>query len=173
MALQDDYDYLPYLLPALAAVIIVAGTWFLFIRPGYQVSPQERMNVSCQMLCDDYRNFTGVRKQAAAVDYCSRAFDLGGDPRTLEQAGKRFCSDGAHCFNVGTCSADGRTLDAATCKQVMYDYYTEVNGEAPAEAAQHVVDIFKPSNGETGVGTCDLQASWYTDNLDDPGDVRP
>lgn len=167
-SLSEEYEYLPYLLPLLLIVAVVAGGWFLFLQPSYTTAPEERVRAACQQSCGEWQNQSGVIATAAAIDYCTEAYDLGGEPRTVED----YCSDGVHCFNVMECTKSGRTLTASQCRSLLYDHYRTYNEEDPDTAAQHVVDVYAPSNNETGVGACDLSADWYTSNFDDTGDVR-
>ncbi|MDY6778669.1 MAG: hypothetical protein SVU32_08445 [Candidatus Nanohaloarchaea archaeon] len=165
----NDRGLLPYLIVILVVVLIGGGVWFLVFMPSG--GGARNIDVACKASCWNWKNATGVKKKTAAIEYCTRAFDLGGEPRKITKNGTTYCSNGVHCFNTYSCSDEGRTLTAATCQQILFNYYQQYNGESRQTAAQHVVDIYTPANNETGVGTCELDAGWYTRNLDGTDDI--
>lgn len=157
---------MPYLYGGLGASIILAGTWFLFLQPSVGADATlDSVSNQCSDLCSLIENNEGDVKDAYKLQYCTQAYDLGGEVEKMTENGTSFCSNGVHCFSAHTCSADGTTLTASECKDFVYDYYQEYNNEDPSIAAQHVVDTYSPDNNETGVGTCDLSADWYGDNF--------
>lgn len=157
-----------YLLLLLGLVVIGALVWFLFLLPG--VSAENEMKAQCSNLCREIQNNTGVIQDSKAVEYCTRAFKLGGSEKVKGEK-DNYCSNGAHCFNRYECKYQEREIDVDVCISVLYNYYREFNEEDRQTAAQHVVDIYKPSNNQTGVGTCELEEGWYQDKLETPSDV--
>lgn len=156
----------PYLYGSLVASLILAGTWFIFLQPSVGASATlESVNNQCSDLCSLISDNDGDVSDAYKLQYCTQAYDLGGEVESMTENGTSFCSDGVHCFNAHTCSADGTELTASECKDFVYNYYQEYNNEAPNIAAQHVVDTYAPYNNETGVGSCGLDASWYGENF--------
>lgn len=156
---------MPYLYGALVSVLILAGAWFLFLQPSVGGPTVSTVGKQCENLCDLVGNSTDEVRDSYKLQYCIEAYDIGEEVTTMENEGQSFCSDGVHCFNAHTCETEETTLNAAGCREFVYNYYQEYNNEAPNIAAQHVVDIYAPSNEETGVGSCDLSADWYGNNF--------
>lgn len=157
-----------YLMVVLGLVVIGGIAWFAFLLP--EVSAQNQMEAQCKTICNEIHNNTGVVKDSKALEYCTKAFDLGG-VEVVEGEKQDYCSDGAHCFNKYECTYKARDLDVSNCIDIIYDHYTEYNNEDSQRAAQHVVDVYSPSNNKTGVGTCNLDASWYDNKLSEASDV--
>lgn len=156
---------MPYLYGALVSVLVLAGTWFLFLQPSVGGPTISAVEKQCNDLCNLAKNSTQDVKDSYKLQYCIEAYDIGGEVSTMENEGQSFCSDGVHCFNTHTCETEETTLDAEGCREFVYNYYQEYNNEASNIAAQHVVDIYAPSNEETGIGSCDLSADWYANNF--------
>ncbi len=89
-----------------------------------------------------------------------------------------------------SCEASFQTLDAAKCREIMCEYYTQVNkdpyyGESTAcqnnrgadrsctNVHNHIGRLFSPENDDAGVGSCGLSdvtdsagyriSNWYND----------
>lgn len=133
-----------------------------------KITDEQSIKTSCQQVCDRWKRSSGTSSASAAVEYCTERFsyDADGDSTVSGQfagAGHNsYCQDGVHCFNLHECRSTQtyQTLDAATCVEIMCDYYQnpEIVDTSAVDPNQRVEDFFAQDVAEDnrGAGTCNI-----------------
>ena len=130
-------------------------------------------SIQCSQECSELQADSGESAVRKAASYCAERFSVGeGESKIVGSGYNSFCSDGARCFNVNSCSFRGRELNAEHCRELMCNFLNE-----SGEAEDRVESYFEPGekDGDFGLGTCDLSGiedsagyelnNWWTENF--------
>jgi len=162
------------------ALLLIGTALHLDILPitiatyDQDVPGKDKVKNECSYMCDEWKDRNGTRSLSRAVEYCTDRFrvDMNDDGRVNQihgEANNKYCENGIHCFNVHTCRKDSVELTPEKCRQLMCDYFTEIQGDSSnlsedENVHDRIAQYFEATNDERyGVGTCGLAnvSSWY------------
>jgi hypothetical protein len=109
---------------------------------------------ACENLCNAY-SANGCSDLSAAVTFCQKRVEVsidgnfkGGELGHFGIINKiPYCEDGLYCFHIDPeCGCGSYTLDAATCKDIMLDYYMNVAGFSEETTKDTICTAVPPGN---------------------------
>ena len=167
------------------ASVVISMFLNIFQEPdiGQDTVELEQVKQDCSSKCDEWKSAKDVNSLSAAVDYCTSTYehDFDGDGSTSGVAGSGFnsyCEDGVQCFNVQTCESGFQTLDQETCRQLMCEYYTDINNDPynitkQGNVHDHISDLVRDNVGSCGLSDLEDEAGYQIANWFNQRDNEP